>query len=87
MISNAFLFIIDGVLSILVYPIGLLPDATLPADFTTGLQSLAQYYSALNGVFPIDTILSILAIIFTVEGFIFTFKMFQWIIKKIPGIS
>lgn len=87
MIVNAILFMIDGILSVVTYPIGSQPDAALPADMTAAIASAGQYYSTANQIFPVDVLLVAFAFLLTIEGFILLFKLFQWSIKKIPGIS
>jgi len=87
MIPNVFLAIFDGILSVLTFPIASLADASLPTDFSDAIGTLSTYLSALDVIFPVSTLLTILAFYMIIEEFIFVFKAFQWILKKIPGLS
>jgi len=71
----------------ILYVLALLPTWTLPEAFTTALQSVSGFISALDTILPTVTIFAIMVLFILLEGSILTYKAFQWLIKKIPGIS
>lgn len=87
MIVNALLAIIDKVIAVVVYPIAILPDATLPDSVNTAIQSSSMYYSTANQVFPMSTLLLLLFLLISIEGFVFIYKTFRLAGKHVPGIS
>lgn len=87
MITTLLLYILLGLLNFLLLPFKLLPDASLPADFSSAIISASAYLSALNDFAPVGTLLAILGLVLTIEVFINGFKLISWTIKKIPTIN
>lgn len=46
-----------------------------------------SYYSALSPVFPIGTVILIVAFRLTFEGIYFVYKLIRWAYRKVPGIT
>lgn len=87
MIITAILNIIFFVIKIIIYPISVLPDVTLPSGLSSSLGTASGYLNPLNGYIPIDTMLIILEVFLTFELAYFAYKGIMWIIKKIPTIN
>lgn len=87
MITSIILYMIYGTAWIVLSPMRLLDDATLPAGLTTALASVSDYLSSVNTFVPVDSFLTIAGILLTIESAIFTYKLIMWLIKKIPLIG
>lgn len=87
MITNFLLYILYLVIKVVISPITLLPNASLPVGLSSALTTASGYISAFNTMLPMTTILLVVSTILIVELAIFTFKMINWVIKKIPFIS
>jgi len=87
MITTILLYIIFGLIKVLLIPFTLLPNASLPVDFSNAIVSASNYISAFNDFIPVNTILIILGLVLTIELFINIFKLINWTIKKIPTIG
>jgi len=81
-LNNLFLLIV-----VILTPILLLPNASLPVDLNTSLVAAGSYLKALDYFFPISTLFTILALYIVIEGGIMLWKLINWGLKKIPTIS
>lgn len=79
--------ILISLIDLLLAPIRLLPDATLPANIQGAFTVIGGYFAVMNGIFPVATLLEVMAAVLAVEAAIFAYKLIYWIIKKIPTIS
>lgn len=86
-IINTILYALYGFLSIVASPLLLLPDVSLPSQFTTALSSASTYISALNTYLPISDILTLLFLVIAYELAYATYKLIKWGYNKIPGIT
>lgn len=87
MITNFLLYILYLVIKVIISPIMLLPNTTLPAGVSSAISTASGYISAFNTMLPMTTLLLVVSTILIIEGAIFTFKLINWVIKKIPMIS
>ena len=87
MITSAILGIIYIGLAVVTAPLRLLPDATLPNWLGTSLTAAGNSFHILNQVFPVSVLLTALALLVSVEGSIFTYKILKWTYQKIPGVN
>lgn len=87
MITYYLLYFIYIVIYGIIIPIRILPDVSLPADINNAIASVSAYLGALEPVFPIGTLLAILGLYLTIEGFIFGYKAVMWIIRRLPTQS
>lgn len=67
--------------------IALAPDVSLNSALSSSLSQISPYYSAIDPIFPIGTLLSILVIELGFIGAYFLYKLIRWAYIKIPGIS
>lgn len=87
MIFTAFLKIIYVFILGITSPLRLLADVTLPSEISNAIINASGYYNSLNAILPMDTIIQILGISITFEGFYLIYKLIMWVIKKIPTIN
>lgn len=87
MIGTFILYGLYVVLTVVLSPLRLLPDATLPAGLSGAITSASPYTSALNWIIPVDTLLTVLYYALIVDLAIWTLKIFNWSIRKIPGLK
>lgn len=87
MITNIFLLTIQGFAWTITQLLGLIPVMTFPAEFTDSLAQVSQYAGAVDNFLPITSIFLILGLMLVLEAGIISYKIIQWVIKKIPGIS
>lgn len=87
MISNAFLFMIDRVISVVVYPIANAADAELPSIIATSIAGINSGYTTASQVFSVPVLFGAVLLLITIEGFIAIFKGFRLGGKHVPGIS
>lgn len=68
--------------------ISILPSGgTFPPAFHTATQTLGGYLHILDPLVPINTLLTVLTLIFSVELALFGFKTFKWLFSHIPFIG
>lgn len=83
MITNILLLILN---TFLYFIIDLFPDFTgLPTGISTTFTTIQTYFGYLNKLFPIDTLISALAILLTFDIALVSYKIFNWIVKKVRG--
>lgn len=84
MLVNAILITLAGVLNavISVLPIG----GQLPASIDGALQFVADQIAGINSFLPfVSTMVTILLLMLTIEGFIFAYGGVNWTINKLRG--
>jgi hypothetical protein len=81
------LYIVYGIVFALTYPLRGLNDVVLDANINNAISTAGGYLAIINQIAPITTLLVILGLVLTIEGFIFLYKIVMWIIRKIPTIS
>lgn len=88
MIIEGIWFVIIGLINLILTPLYLLGDFTM-SDFGVGsaLDGLATLLAHLNGIFPVDSLITILGLWLEISLVLFTFTIIRFIYKKIPGIS
>lgn len=87
MITDFFLNLIFNFLNFLLKPIAEMNDVVFSGEFTSSIQTFSSFVKSLDSVIPIDTLLTILGILLTMEGVYLIYKVIMWVIKKIPFIN
>jgi hypothetical protein len=82
-ILNLILLFLYGILS----PLILIGDVSLPSIIGTSLSTASGYFNSINGVIPVDTMITILGVSLTIEGAYLLFKLIMWVIAKIPTLN
>lgn len=67
--------------------IDLIPTITLPESFVNGLSDCAYLISVMSYFLPLKTIALCLSVIFILQNAKFFVSIFNFIVRKIPGIS
>lgn len=89
MITSFILFTLYGVLFLITSPLRLFPDVTMPSWISSTISTANGYMSMGYSWLPhlIAAFLLTWGLFLFIEGAIFAYKGFMWIIKKIPGIN
>lgn len=87
MITNILLAFLSALLSVALYPLTFLPDVTLPSSIASAISSAGAYIATIDAIFPVSTLLSVLASFLAVETAIFVYKLIRWTYQKIPGVN
>jgi len=68
--------------------IGLLPNGgQMPSEWVSAVYTIWQYIETFSFIVPIGTLLTVLGLALTFHLAIFGFKIFHWIITKIPFVG
>jgi hypothetical protein len=87
MITFFFIQALQTLLSVIMSPLLLLPDAVLPQGVVDAWGNVVEWINPINPLFPVDTLLAVFGIYLSIEVAIFTYKAIMWLVKKIPTIS
>lgn len=89
MITYYLLIFVTGILGGILLPFSQLPNASLPPQIAATLSALGGYLATIYGIAPFFTtaVLSVGGVVILVEGYIFSYKLIMWIVRKIPGIN
>ena len=82
-IIRVFLYLLD----LVTVPLLLLPVASLSVNLTGTLTQAGNYLALFDIFLPISTLITVFAIVVTIEGGYFTYKAVKWVYNKIPGIN
>jgi len=67
--------------------VGFLPSGTVPTQWVSAVYSIWAYANEFSYVFPVSTLLFWLGVVLAFNVAVMVFKLFNWIIRKIPGVS
>lgn len=88
MITTGLVLLIYGLVYSLSLPFLLLADVSLDSGIAAALTQAGSYISMVDAFFPIGVLLATFAgVHLIVEGYIFSYKLVMWVIRKIPGVS
>lgn len=87
MIINALLTFLYILLYAITYPLRIIPDVPELAEINASVLTASGYISNLNGIFPVDTIITQLGIFISYELIIALYKVIKWLYQKIPGVK
>jgi len=87
MITTLFLYIIFAFVFGITSPFRLLTDVAANSDVVATFATAGSYIKALDVFVPTATLLIILGIVLTIEGYIFGYKGVMWVIRRIPTQS
>ena len=87
MILTLILNLIYYLIKLLLSPLLLFSDVTLPANVSATITSANNYLAGMAQIAPIYTIISVIALIVGMEVAIFGYKFIMWVIRKIPTIN
>jgi len=88
MIVAAFLKIIYYILFFIGTPFMLAHDVVLSSSFTSSISSISAFASTLDTILPIHELIGTIVVVFLAyETAYLVLKLFNFVIRKIPGIS
>lgn len=87
MIFDFILNLIFEVLNFVISPFSLLPDVSLPSEFLASIEVVKPYYASLDAIFPVGTLIAIIAVEVIVDGSILTYRLIRWGYQKLPFIN
>lgn len=89
MITTGLLTFLYFTILITTSPLRLLPDVSLPSNVLAAITSANSSLASLYLITPytITAILATLVLVISIEGFIMIWKIINWVLHKIPGIS
>lgn len=87
MIFTPLILMIFGIVFAITLPLRLLPDASLPANILSTIQTIGGYIHPLNEIFPISTIFATFSLLLSIEGAIVAYRIIMWSIKRLPTQS
>lgn len=87
MISTLFFNALYAVVHFILTPIINSTDVTLPADIASSITSASNYIRNVDNIFPVATMLLILASYLIIEAGVGIYKLIMWLVKKIPTIN
>ena len=64
-----------------------LPDVSLGTSISSAITTASGSYAAMNGYFPMDTLIAIALFDLTFETGYFVYKMIRWAYQKVPGVN
>ncbi len=88
MIVAAFLKIIYFIFLVIGSPFLLAHDIVLSTDFTGSISSISSFASTLDSILPVHELIAVIVVVFVAyEAAYMVLKLFNFVIRKIPGIS
>jgi len=88
MIVTGFLYTVYALIYSLTAVFRLAPEVSLPTAITDSISTASAYMSAIDLFFPVHEMVFIFLYVFVVyELAVFAYKLLNWVIRKIPGIS
>lgn len=89
MITTFFLEGIYQMVYLIMYPVRILPTATLSSGVADSITNINTFLSTLHGLLPITctTILVIVTAVMVLEATVLSWKVVMWIIRRFPTQS
>lgn len=67
--------------------LNLIPDISLPSGFLDGFSSVRDLMEYASLLIPMGVFISCLSVFFILHNITLIISIFNWIIRKIPGVS
>lgn len=87
MIVDFILGFIYSVVTTLLSPITNLANVSLSADVSNSFTQMRGLLHAIDFVLPYLTLLAVIAAVVVAEGIILSFKVINWLLKRLPTQS
>lgn len=89
MITSAILVLLYLLLKLIILPITLLPDVSLPAGISSAIATASSYFAVISEILPdtVTSLLVVLGVVLGIDAVIFLYKIIIWVIRKIPTIG
>jgi len=87
MIVDAIFLVLYGIVYALTSPLRAFDDVSLPTLISSAISTASGYLSSVNAVLPVSTLLQAMAVVFSIELIVISYKIIMWVVRKIPTIS
>jgi len=87
MITTFFLYVIYLFVYAVTSPFRIFSDVSIDSNIVQAFTTGGEYVNALSIFLPVATLLTVLGIVMTIEGGIFSYKGAMWLLKRIPTQS
>jgi len=67
--------------------LNVLPLGAIPTQWVSAVYGFWAFANSFSYVFPVSALLFWLSIVLVFNLSVLTFKLFNWLIRKIPGVS
>jgi len=74
-------------LSFVNWAVSLLPLVSTNDSINTAITAASGYVSSISQVFPVTTLMAIVAFVLTFDGLWIGYQVIRWVYQKIPGIN
>jgi len=78
MITTGIIYVLYSFVWVLLQPIRLAPDVSLPADIAAAFAMVSQYLNRIDVVMPVSSLLAVVGAFLTIEAAIFAYKLIMW---------
>jgi len=80
-------FFISVFASILSFVVGFLPTIAFPTEITAAVLYIWSFVNLFSMVIPVQTILTVMLLMFSYYGIIFLWDAGHWLIRRIPFLK
>lgn len=89
MISYFIVLILEVIVGVILSPLLLLPNVTLPDNIATSLAQVVAWLWIVMTTIPytLAALFAALVVVVGIETKIFSYKAIKWIYNKIPGVN
>lgn len=84
MITQLLISFVFGIINVLI---NLIPTITLPTGFLSAMTDVSFFMAQIAYVIPVNTLLLCLSVVFVLHNAKFIVSIFNFIVRKIPGIN
>jgi len=85
MITDAILNLFYLVLTVLTTPLRVLPNVTADTNLISTISTFSIWAKNINDYAPVDTFLTVMVSLFTIELLVAIYKAIMWAIRRLPG--
>lgn len=87
MIFEIVLNLIFTILEFILTPLTNVADVAIPSDFADSITFIRPYYSSLDMILPVATLIALISIEVVFDGSMFVYKGIKWAYQKLPFIN
>lgn len=87
MITDAILNLVYFFVASIVFVFSGFGDVTVSPNITAGFSAMQPYYSALDYILPIGTILAIVTFVLVFDLALLAYRLIRWAYQKVPGVN
>jgi hypothetical protein len=87
MITSIILTLVYYFIYAVISPLLLFADVSLPAAVSNAITTAGGYIGIFSVIIPAGDLLTIVALVISIEAVVFFYRIIRWIYNKIPGVS